>query len=308
MAQAIFKSWFVDFEPTRAKQQVRENIAQGRMPGSDGSFGTEGSLPKGFSKEDEAQLMERAAMAAISGKAISDLDQLSPEQQQQLKTTAASFPDALVDSELGEVPAGWEEMHTTIGGISEVYDGPHATPKKTEVGPVFLGIGSLCKGQLDLTKSAHLSEEQFIKWTKRITPKAGDVVFSYETRLGEAAIIPPDLICCLGRRMGLLRAKEGKVIPEILLLCYLSEQFQELITSRVVHGSTVDRIPLKDLPNFPISVPPYSVQTALCSYMVNARSMINKNNDESINLKRTRDVLLPKLLSGELTLDEKDVA
>jgi len=58
-------------------------------------------------------------MAAISGLsiesnatgAIEALNRLSPEQQQSLKTTAALFPDTLVDSELGEIPEGWGHRH-----------------------------------------------------------------------------------------------------------------------------------------------------------------------------------------------------
>jgi hypothetical protein len=54
----------------------------------------------------------------------------------------------------------------------------------------FLGISSLENGKIDISKSDRLSEEDFIKWTKRITPSEGDIVFSYETRLGEVALIP----------------------------------------------------------------------------------------------------------------------
>ncbi len=79
IAQALFKSWFVDFDPTRAKIDAKQ---AGEDP-------------------------ERAAMAAISGKTVDELDQLSSAQLEQLKTTAGLFPDALVDSELGEVPEGW---------------------------------------------------------------------------------------------------------------------------------------------------------------------------------------------------------
>ncbi len=55
---------------------------------------------------DEA--MTKAAMAAISGKTIDQLSQLRPEQLEQLKTSADLFPDALVNSELGEIPKGWD--------------------------------------------------------------------------------------------------------------------------------------------------------------------------------------------------------
>lgn len=86
MAQALFKSWFVDFEPTKAK------IA---------------ALEAGGSEED-ANL---AAMQAISGKTTAELEQLktqSPENYQQLYTTAQHFPAAMQESELGEIPEGWE--------------------------------------------------------------------------------------------------------------------------------------------------------------------------------------------------------
>src|SRR5439155_24512189 len=92
-----------------------------------------------------------------------------------------------------------------IGSVARVFDGPHATPKKTTSGPVFLGIWNLASGRLDLSEVEHLSEADYATWTRRIAPRAGDIVFSYETRLGQAALIPDGLKCCLGRRMGLLR-------------------------------------------------------------------------------------------------------
>ncbi|PIX79730.1 MAG: hypothetical protein COZ36_03800, partial [Piscirickettsiaceae bacterium CG_4_10_14_3_um_filter_44_349] len=83
IAQALFKSWFVDFDPVKAKIAAKQ------------AGGT-------------AEQIERAAMAAISGKTEPELDQLTPEQIQNLKTTAALFPDELVESELGDIPSGWK--------------------------------------------------------------------------------------------------------------------------------------------------------------------------------------------------------
>jgi type I restriction enzyme S subunit len=86
----------------------------------------------------------------------------------------------------------------TIGELGQVFDGPHATPKTVEQGSVFLGIDALQNGRIDLGQTRHVTPEDFKKWTRRVEPKSGDVVFSYETRLGEAAIIPEGLKCCLG--------------------------------------------------------------------------------------------------------------
>jgi type I restriction enzyme S subunit len=146
----------------------------------------------------------------------------------------------------------WREV--PLGDLVEIFDGPHATPAKTDHGPVFLGISNLSNGRLDLSTAEHLSEVDYERWTRRVTPGVGDVVFSYETRLGEAALIPAGLRCCLGRRMGLLRPKSGMVDAKCLLYTYLGPQFQEILRSRTVRGSTVDRIPLIDLDDFPIVI------------------------------------------------------
>ena len=150
---------------------------------------------------------------------------------------------------------GGEWRDVAIGQIAEIFDGPHATPPKTDSGPIFLGISNLAQGRLDLSVTEHLSDDDYGRWTRRVTPKAGDVVFSYETRLGEAAFIPSGFRCCLGRRMGLLRARPGKVDARFLLYAYLGPRFQETLRSRTIPGSTVDRIPLIDMPSFPIEVP-----------------------------------------------------
>ena len=138
----------------------------------------------------------------------------------------------------------------SIGSAAQIFDGPHATPQKTLEGPVFLGIGSLNRGQLDLSTTEHLSEADFVKWTKRVEPGEGDVVFSYETRLGQAAIIPSGLRCCLGRRMALVRTDRSVLLPRYFLYFFLSDEFQALLKARTIHGSTVDRLPLTDFPQF----------------------------------------------------------
>ncbi|WP_428194551.1 hypothetical protein, partial [Deinococcus saxicola] len=64
----------------------------------------------------------------------------------------------------------WREV--TLGEIcSGIFDGPHATPKKTEDGPVFLGISNLSGGRVDLSKLEYLSEEDYAKWTRRVEPQ-----------------------------------------------------------------------------------------------------------------------------------------
>lgn len=153
-----------------------------------------------------------------------------------------------------------------IREFAKVFDGPHATPassKTAKSGPVFLGISSLQSGRLDLKQSAFLSEDDFERWTRRVTPASGDVVFSYETRLGEAALVPSGLRCCLGRRLALMRPQPSVVDPRFLLYSFLGPDFQEVIRANTVQGSTVDRILLRDFPSFEMALPPIEEQRAI---------------------------------------------
>lgn len=179
----------------------------------------------------------------------------------------------------------WRKV--AIGDLADIFDGPHATPAKTREGPVFLGISNLLRGRLDLSDTEHLSEDDYQRWIRRVEPTAGDVVFSYETRLGEAAAIPAGFHCCLGRRMGLLRARPGKVDGRFLLYAYLGPQFQEVLRLRTIHGSTVDRIPLSDMPSFPIEVPgTINEQRAIASVLGALDDKIEQNRRTAQALDR----------------------
>ena len=159
----------------------------------------------------------------------------------------------------------WRECK--LGEIAEIFDGPHATPKKTTKGEIFLGISNINNGRIDTSALEYLSEEDYKRWTKRVEPRENDILFSYETKLGEAAIIPEGFQCCLGRRMGLLRPKLDYVEPKFLLYYYLGPEFQTVIKERTVFGTTVDRIPLIDLPQFPVYIPLLPEQRAIASVL-----------------------------------------
>ena len=180
----------------------------------------------------------------------------------------------------------------TLDEIAEIYDGPHATPKKLEAGDaIFLSISSIENGRLNLEKSSFISEDDFVKWTRRVTPQAGDVVFSYETKIGEASIIPEGLRCCLGRRMGLLRAKQDKVLPQYLLYAYLSPAFQDVIREKTIHGSTTDRISIREMPSFEIQLPDIHTQKKVIQILSSIDNKLSKNAEINQTLEQMAQAL-----------------
>ena len=103
------------------------------------------------------------------------------------------------------VPEGWE-VRPIKEIVEGVYDGPHATPPPAEHGAVFLGIKNITEsGRLDLSSTRYIAEEDLPKWTRRVSPQAGDIVFFYEATLNLYALIPEGFRGCLGRRLALVR-------------------------------------------------------------------------------------------------------
>jgi type I restriction enzyme S subunit len=130
-----------------------------------------------------------------------------------------------------------------------------------------LGISALEDGEVDLAETRHVTVQDFRQWTRRVKPQANDIVFSYETRLGQAAIIPEGLSCCLGRRMGLVRVDPNLVDPRFLVYQYISPPFRAFLDSRTVRGATVDRIPLREVPSFRIFLPSLSEQKRISTML-----------------------------------------
>ena len=165
-----------------------------------------------------------------------------------------------------------------------IYDGPHATPPESNDGAIYLGIPNFTNGRLDLTTIRYISEDDFPKWTKRVTPHFKDIVFSYEATLHLYAIIPEGFHGCLGRRMGLMRPDENVVDYRFLYYYMYSKEWRNEVAKHVIHGSTVDRIPLIEFPDFKVQLPEISLQRAIATILSNIDEKIEINRRINENL------------------------
>ncbi len=252
IAQAMFKSWFVDFDPVHAKQQ--------------------GQVPEGMDK-----------------------------------TTSALFPDSFEESAQGLVPRGWQ--YSPVGAVVEgIYDGPHATPPEARDGPIFLGIKNLTGTGLNLGEIRHISEIDYAKWTRRVVPQKGDIVFSYEATLGFFAIIPESVRCCLGRRLALIRPLKTNGHGNFWFHQLVAPVFQRLLEKHTIQGATVNRIALKEFPSYLVLDPPITVKSAFQSVAEPLWRMIHINQEKARTLGSIRDTLLPRLISGRLCIGDMEGA
>lgn len=269
MAQAIFKSWFVDFEPVKAK------IA---------------ALEAGGSEEDALL----AAMQAISGKDAAQLAQLKAEhadQYTELRTTAELFPSAMQDSDLGEVPKGW--FWSTIGRDFDVIMGqspPGDTYNESGEGMAFF------QGRRDFG-ARFPTNRVFCTKPKRIAQK-DDTLLSVRAPVGDVNIASQE--CCIGRGLAALRHISKCPTYTYYSISNLSSEFLSFDSEGTVFGS----INQKNLKEINVISPPKQIINQFSRKLRSIDTLISINNDETLNLSKIRDTLLPRLLTGEIPLSE----
>jgi len=241
---------------------------------------------------------ERAVQDRIAA-ILSAYDDLIENNTRRIKVVKA-IAQTIFQGALSTFPDLWanvpiEEVY------EELFDGPHATPKPSASGPIYLGIKNVTeRGELDLTETRHIAEEDFSQWTRRVVPRPGDIVFTYEATLNRYAIINRDFRGCLGRRMALIRPDERQIDPYLFLHCLLSDQWRNEVRSKIISGATVDRIPLTTFPTFRVQVPTPDLRARIGPAIRACEELAENCRRRNDVLRTTRDLLLPKLISGEL--------
>ncbi|MBL0090435.1 MAG: hypothetical protein IPP44_28480 [Ideonella sp.] len=137
-----------------------------------------------------------------------------------------------------------------------------------------------------------------------MTPRFGDIVFSYEATLGFFALIPPGVRCCLGRRLAVVRPKAANGHAHFWFHQFVAAPFQQLLNKHTIQGATVNRIALKEFPSYSVMCPPEALTGLFDERVAPLWARIHQNHAQAQTLATLRDTLLPRLISGQLRLPE----
>jgi type I restriction enzyme S subunit len=102
----------------------------------------------------------------------------------------------------------------------------------------------------------------------------------------------------------LIRVDPTKRYGVFLFLTLLSDSWRDLVSRNILSGATVDRIPLSKLPDFPITSPPLELVARFDEAVRPIVDDQTRLRGLAANLRNTRDLLLPRLLSGQLSLED----
>ncbi|ENM5834416.1 restriction endonuclease subunit S [Vibrio metoecus] len=236
MAQAIFKSWFVDFDPVKAKMN--------------------GEQPEG---------MDAA--------------------------TASLFPEKLVESELGLIPEGWE-----AGTLSDVAKYCSA---RTSIDSIcldnYISTENMLADRKGVTAASKLPTAKMVA-----AYKTGDVLVSnIRPYFKKIWLAEGDG----GRSNDVLGFESSAPNTDVYIMNLLyQDTFFEYMT-RTSKGAKMPRGDKTAIMNWGIAVPPVELREAYSAIVDKFYKLIPQNRTQNETLESLRDTLLPKLLSGELTLD-----
>lgn len=259
MARALFKSWFVDFDPVRAK--------------------AEGRAPSGMDAE-----------------------------------TAKLFPSEFAESELGPIPKGWRA--TTLGTEVErcggaVQTGPfgsqlHASDYVPEGVPVVMpkDIGGR---RVSTASIARVREVDALRLSRhRLQP--GDVVYSRRGDVERHALIgarETGWLC----GTGCLLVRLGPSWPSPMFASFaLDRPEARTWISQHAIGATMPNLNTGILSAVPLVMPSDDALRAFAGAVDPLQALVVIRDAETGLLAKTRDELLPRLLSGELPVDAAERA
>lgn len=251
IAQALFKSWFVDFDPVRAKVQA---------------------LSDGMSLEQA----ELAAMQAISGKTPEELTALSqtqPERYAELVETAKAFPCEMVEVDGVEVPKGWE-----VKRIDEVI-------QKIPVGKKYSSKTAFSEGLVPILDQGRSGVIGYHNDKPGVKASIEDPIIVFANHTCYMRLISYDFSAI--QNVFAFKGKECNLYW--LYLATLGKQ--EFVEYK---GHFPDFL-IKE-----IIVPPEELTALFRKYVKESFSKFFINDRENSNLAKIRDLLLPKLLKGEV--------
>jgi type I restriction enzyme S subunit len=208
---------------------------------------------------------------------------------------------------LGDIPKHWGRTRLKFEA-SHIVDCLHATPTYRTDG-VFPAIrtADIEPGKVRLEQARKISSPEFQRWTARLKPEMGDILYSREgERFGIAANVPANTSLCISQRMMVFRIRKRQ--DSEYLMWQLNCQHVYLQASLYVIGSTAPHVNVDQIKNFQLALPPVDEQKDIVQHIRAECSIINtaiaRTEREIALMQEYRTRLTADLVTGKLDVRE----
>jgi type I restriction enzyme S subunit len=198
-----------------------------------------------------------------------------------------------VPSPLGEIPQGWEVRK--LGELAE--EMRRNVPKGSLEDPApFVGLEHIPRRSLALDAWESTTE----LGSNKLEFKKGEVLFGkIRPYFHKVSIAPFDGLCSADTIVIRARRQEHYAL---VVGCVSSDDFVALATA-TSNGSKMPRANWTVLAEHPVTIPPSTVARKFSAVIEPAIAQMQTLVFQTQNLRRTRDLLLPRLLSGQIDVE-----
>ncbi len=232
-----------------------------------------------------------AALARVQGRAYESgeslLRRISEARKGQREGKGKfSMPEGLSAAELPSLPDGWV-WTTAMQACDVVVDCHNKTAPYVPAGIPLVRTTNIRDGRLLFEDMRYVDQPTYDFWSRRCPPKPGDVLFTREAPMGEAAVIPPGLKICLGQRTMLMRPSAA--LDKGFLLAALMSPVVRRLIDRVAVGSGVKHLRVGDVERIAVPLPPLAEQNRIVAELDRRLSIVREVEAEvDANLRRAQ--------------------
>jgi type I restriction enzyme S subunit len=312
MAQTLFKSWFVDFDPVfdnlLAKVDFKlENLAS--------------DFPEALLKRAQKRLLaldDKAKTALLSANLSSEVK--SPEETSSEEASHTNihqhFPSEFKhNKQLGWIPKGWQ-----VKELSQLVKHQKGFPFKSawyqDEGHIVVRVSDTTDDSINVNSCNKISEELAAEYSSYAL-KENDLV------IATVGSWPPNYSSVVGKVIRVPTTAEGGLLNQNAVKLTVSTEysfhqgflhfnlknsrFMSYIINRAQGSANQASITLKSIFDFPMLIANDDVMRHFSDQVKFNFDKQNLNDEEIQSLTRLRDTLLPKLISGELQIPEVDL-
>lgn len=205
-------------------------------------------VPQDQADEPASTLLKRIA----AEKARTEAGRTSPGRQSQGRQRTEDFDFSL--------PAGW--ALSTLGAAAfKITDGTHHTPTYLATGVPFVSVKDFSAGELDLSNTRFIAEEEHRILYRRCDPKRGDVLIGRIGTLGRAVLVDTDEEFSLFVSVGLIRFSGKNISPRFFCMLLNSPLVErEFNRIKIGGGTHTNKLNLGDLKTVTLPLPPLAEQ------------------------------------------------
>lgn len=179
---------------------------------------------------------------------------------------------------------------------SHIVDCEHKTAPIDEAGEYFaVGTPAMRDHRINYAEARRISRETFEAWTRRLSPRAGDLLFAREAPVGPVVRLPDVANVAPGQRTVLLRPDPDVVDSKFLYYALTAPAAQAGLLVKA-EGSTVHHLNVPDIRSFEVWVPSLREQQAIAEVLGALDDKIAANTA----LAATADLYASTVLLGSL--------